>query len=70
MGSRDATSYATKVGLIEEGDTWMATIISRNKAVHAYDEAMENDIVKDVQTRFYPLCIAFNQQMQKQISKF
>ena len=67
MGSRDATRYAFKVGLINDGETWMEMIISRNKAVHAYDEKMANEVVSDVVNRFHPLLIEFKSVMQKQI---
>ena len=63
MGSRDATRYAFKFGLINDGDTWMEMIISRNKAVHAYDEAMANEVVN----RFHSLLIEFKNVMQKKI---
>ena len=65
MGSRDATRYAFKAGLISDGESWMEMIISRNKAVHTYDEAMANALIKDVVDRYYPLFIAFKNSMQQ-----
>lgn len=38
-GSRDALRLAFKVGLIDDGENWMDTIISRNKSSHTYDAA-------------------------------
>jgi nucleotidyltransferase substrate binding protein (TIGR01987 family) len=37
-GSRDATREAFATGLIEDGETWMAMIQSRNQTSHTYDE--------------------------------
>jgi nucleotidyltransferase substrate binding protein (TIGR01987 family) len=67
MGSRDATRYAFKLGLIDNGEEWMQMIISRNKAVHAYDEKMANEVVIDVVERFYPLFVEFKSAMQKKV---
>jgi nucleotidyltransferase substrate binding protein (TIGR01987 family) len=39
IGSRDATRTAFKIGLIEDGENWMAMIKSRNETSHAYDES-------------------------------
>jgi len=68
MGSRDATRYAFKAELIIDGETWMEMIISRNKAVHVYDENIANQVVSDVVNRFYPLLIEFKTSMQKRIT--
>lgn len=68
MGSRDATRYAFKLELINDGEAWMEMIISRNKAVHAYDEKMANKIVLDVVGRFYPLLVEFKGTMAKQLT--
>jgi len=65
MGSRDATRYAFKAGLISDGEGWMKMIVSRNKAVHAYDEAMANAVIKDVVNCYYPLFIEFESNMQQ-----
>ena len=39
-GSRTATRLAFNIGLIEDGQTWMDMIESRNKTVHAYDASI------------------------------
>ncbi|WP_421854263.1 nucleotidyltransferase substrate binding protein [Marinomonas sp.] len=38
--SRTATRLAFNIGLIEDGQTWMDMIESRNKTVHAYDASI------------------------------
>ncbi len=64
MGSRDATRYAFKVGIIINGDVWMEMIKNRNKAVHTYDEAMANHVITKTVTDFYPLFNDFKLSMQ------
>lgn len=39
-GLRDAIREAFKVGLIDDGATWMETIKARNITSHAYDEEL------------------------------
>ena len=39
-GSRTAVRLAFNLGLLEEGQLWMDMIESRNRTVHAYDEAV------------------------------
>lgn len=39
-GSRDAIREAFRSGIIENGETWMETIQTRNITAHTYDEAI------------------------------
>ena len=39
-GSRTATRLAFNVGLLKNGEDWMAMIETRNRTVHAYDESV------------------------------
>ena len=41
------------LGLIENGELWMDMIKSRNKTSHTYDEAIANEIVKEIINRYY-----------------
>jgi nucleotidyltransferase substrate binding protein (TIGR01987 family) len=43
-GSKDATRKAFAAGLIEDGETWMEMIQSRNRSSHTYNEAIANSI--------------------------
>ena len=54
-GSRDATREAFRLGLLEEGETWMDMIQSRNKTSQTYNEETAKEIVNDIQTRYFPL---------------
>ena len=44
-GSRDTTRAAFRTGLIENGETWMAMIQSRNTTSHTYNEDTASQIV-------------------------
>lgn len=44
-GSRDTSRAAFSAGLIEDGETWMEMIRSRNLTTHTYNEATAAQIV-------------------------
>jgi len=47
-GSVKATRAAFARGLIENGEAWMEMIKSRNRSVHAYDQATADQIAVDI----------------------
>ena len=53
-GSRDAFRLAFKRGLIENGDVWMAMIVSRTLTSHTYNEDTAEKIAKDTATLYFP----------------
>jgi len=52
-GSKDATREAFKTGLIENGETWMEMINSRNLTSHLYDEATAAQIGADIRETYF-----------------
>lgn len=52
-GSRDTTRAAFRTGLIENGDTWMEMIQSRNLTVHTYNESTAAQIVKAILDTYF-----------------
>ena len=64
-GSRDATRWAFKNGLIENGDTWMEMIITRNKAVHTYNAATVADVISRTKENYYPLFLDLETTMKR-----
>ncbi|MEK7728889.1 MAG: nucleotidyltransferase substrate binding protein [candidate division KSB1 bacterium] len=52
-GSKDASREAVKAGLLENGETWMAMINSRNRTAHTYDEATAEEIVAAVKNFYF-----------------
>lgn len=62
-GSRDAIREAFKVGLIEDGQTWMETIKARNVTSHTYDEKL-------VQSAFDAIVNDYKELFDKLLSTF
>lgn len=52
LGSRDAFRLAFRRGLIEDGDTWMEMIKSRQRTSHTYDEATVEAITLAIRTAY------------------
>ena len=49
-GSRDATREAFKKGLIDDGESWMEMINSRNLSSHTFNEEISKEIEKADET--------------------
>ena len=52
-GSRDTTRSAFRTGLIENGDTWMEMIQSRNLTTHTYNESTAAQIVEAILNTYF-----------------
>jgi nucleotidyltransferase substrate binding protein (TIGR01987 family) len=52
-GSKDTTRQAFKTGLIENGETWMGMINSRNLTSHTYDEATAAQITAAIREAYF-----------------
>lgn len=61
-GSRDATREAYSKGLIQDGESWMEMIKSRNQTSHTYNQHIADDIVEHI-TASYQAC--FKQFLEK-----
>ena len=48
FGSKDATRRAFTLGLIENGEAWMAMIQSRNQTSHTYNQSTAREIIDAV----------------------
>jgi nucleotidyltransferase substrate binding protein (TIGR01987 family) len=64
-GSKDATREAFKAGLIENGETWMDMIRSRNLTIHTYDEATVLKIVGAIHDAYFAAFIALRVKLNK-----
>ena len=56
---------AFRVGLIEDGESWMDMIKDRNQTVHTYNEATAEAIITNIQTRFFALFVALCKKIQE-----
>jgi nucleotidyltransferase substrate binding protein (TIGR01987 family) len=52
-GSRDATREAFRRGLLEDGETWMQMLRSRNQSSHTYNLAVAEEIATAVDSRYW-----------------
>ncbi len=65
VGSKDASRQAFKTGLISEGKLWMDMITARNLTSHTYDEALADDIFRQIIESFYPVFESFTNAFTK-----
>ncbi len=64
-GSRDAIREAFNKGLIEDGETWMEMIKSRNKTSHTYNEDIAIEIARKIVDAYVSLFDIFSKKMEK-----
>ena len=62
-GSRDAIREAFSRGLIQDGETWMETIASRNQTSHAYNEAVAARIAERIVNDYATIFRSFHDTM-------
>lgn len=62
-GSRDAIREAFKVALIEDGETWMETIQTRNATSHGYDKEMAEEVVNAIINDYMEIFSKFEKEM-------
>ena len=54
-GSRDAIRKAFELGLINDGESWMDMLKSRNQTSHTYNEKIAKEICQAVLEVYYSL---------------
>ncbi len=54
-GSRDAFRAAFTADLIEDGEAWMESILSRNITTHAYNQETAEEINNKIIHQYYPM---------------
>ena len=64
-GSKDAVRAAFKVGLIEDGESWMDMITDRNRTSHTYNQSTAEEIAINIITRFFGLFVMLHEKMQE-----
>lgn len=63
MGSRDATREAFAKGLIQDGQTWIKMIDSRNQTSHTYNQDTANKILNKIVNEYFQLFVDFHKAM-------
>jgi len=69
IGSRDTTREAFKRGLIDDGETWMEMIKSRNLTSHAYDTDTAKTVYTAIVTRYFPQFQALHAAFAKRFTE-
>ncbi len=64
-GSRDAIREAFNTGLIEDGQTWMDTIKSRNETAHTYNQEVAEEISENIIYKYFEIFSAFREKMEE-----
>jgi len=67
LGSRDATRYAFKAGLIEDGENWMQMIESRNLSTHTYNESVAQEVESRIVDIYFELFRQAASRLQEHI---
>jgi len=49
VGSRDTIREAFSLGLVEDGEAWMAMLVDRNRTSHTYNEQTAQDILANIE---------------------
>ena len=63
-GSRDATREAFRMGLIQDGETWMEMIKSRKQSSHTYNLNTALEIAKAIDERYWTAFSKFLESME------
>jgi nucleotidyltransferase substrate binding protein (TIGR01987 family) len=63
FGSKDVSREAFKLGLIDEGDVWMAMIKDRNQTSHTYNPEVAKLIVANIIGQFAPAFLTLEKKL-------
>lgn len=64
-GFRDAIREALQLNLIEDGESWMEMIRSRNKTSHTYNEGVANSIFEKIINQYQAVFNTFQHVMEE-----
>ena len=63
-GSRDAIRESFRLGLISDGQAWLAMLQDRNRTVHTYNEATVNQILEQLAAVYAGLFLDFESKFE------
>jgi nucleotidyltransferase substrate binding protein (TIGR01987 family) len=64
-GSRDTQQAAFQKGIIARGSDWMEMIKSRNLTSHTYNKKVSDEIILNIQERYFPSFCELKEYFQK-----
>lgn len=65
FGSKDTVRQAFSIGLLAQGEVWMAMIKSRNQTSHTYNEAVAEEIVSAIKEQYMIEFLALQETFNK-----
>ena len=65
IGSRDAIRESFRVGLVDDGEVWMAMIKSRNLSSQTYHEATADSIIQQIVNSYQDALRKFADKLQE-----
>ena len=65
IGSKNVAREAFKQDLIQDGQTWIDMVYSRNQTVHAYHIEIANQVFNDIVDKFFPAFTQFKDGFNK-----
>ena len=72
IGSRDTLRLAFRVGLIRDGEAWLAMVQDHNLTSHTYNRSTAEQVSQQVETRYLPcfreLCQVLSQRLQRDLT--
>jgi nucleotidyltransferase substrate binding protein (TIGR01987 family) len=68
IGSRDTLRLAFQVGLVRDGESWLAMVQDRNLTSHTYNRSTAEQVIEQVGARYLPcfqeLRLVLNERVQ------
>lgn len=65
FGSRDAIRKSFQLNLIDDGETWMDMLISRNRTSHTYNRETAEEICKAIKDKYFFLFLNLNKTFNR-----
>lgn len=69
LASRDTLREAFRLGLIEQGESWMLMTEDRNHASHTYNRSTADAIASQIVSRYLPCFQQLQNTMQKRLQE-
>ncbi len=69
FGSKNVAKKAFEVGLVDNGDVWMAMVKSRNESSHTYNEEVTKKIVNAIADDYYEAFCRLNEKLNSLAEK-
>ena len=69
FGSKNVSRKAFEVGLVDNGEVWMAMVKSRNDSSHTYNKAVTDKIINAIADDYYQAFSILNKKLNELAEK-